>query len=143
MRNGGGGDDGRCGVDRAGLAAQIGQFHQGAQGFLKAANSGEFGVNDRAGKAILTALHTILDGLEDARDRATRIKQDTKLGTSPDAKVIIAFNKDVAAGDNSAATSLQGLRDALIQIEAGINEAMRHYRNTDDNNAGGITRASQ
>ncbi|MGQ0838926.1 hypothetical protein [Actinokineospora sp.] len=127
----------------SGLAAQTSQFQQGAQRFVDTAKAGGFGISDNAGKAMLTALHSVLDGLDAARETQRLIQQDTKLGTSPDAQVIIAFNKDVVVGDNSAATSLQGLRDALTQIEAGINEAMRHYRNTDDDNASGVTKASR
>ncbi|MGQ0838929.1 hypothetical protein [Actinokineospora sp.] len=134
------GDTGAVG---SGLAAQISQFQQGAQRFVDSATAGGFGISDNAGKAMLAAVHSVLDGLDAARESFERIKQDTMLGTSPDAQVIIAFNREVAAGDNSARSSLLALRDSLTQIEAGITEAMRQYRNTDDDNAAGITRADQ
>ncbi|SDD95374.1 hypothetical protein [Actinokineospora iranica] len=127
----------------SGLGDQIAQMRQGSRGFLTAAQRGEFGVSENAGKAIITAIHTVLDGIDGLDEKVKRISQDTKLGTSPDALVMRAFNKDVAAGPNSAASSLRDLRDLLIEVEAGITEAMRHYRNTDDHNRSTLTRKDQ
>lgn len=127
----------------SGVQAQLKQLNQGAQRFASAAGAGGFGVSPEAGKAMITAIHSVLDGLEGARRDVTQITQDSKLGTSPDARVMTAFNKDVASGDNSAQSSISALSETMMQLEAGIKEAMRHYRNTDDDNAGGVTRAGK
>jgi hypothetical protein len=131
-------------VEQANAAAlrQVAQVTQGAQSFLQAAQSGGFGVSPEAGKAMIDAINQCRDGLESARREEQRITQRSMLGTSPDAVVMSDFNLEVAAGaDNSATAYLAKLRDALNELEAGINEAMRHYRRADEDNAGGVRRA--
>jgi hypothetical protein len=121
---------------------QIEQMKQSVQPFVQSANSGGFGISANAGKALLDAIHSCQDGLDRAQLHVARIQQDTKLGTSPDAMVITAFNKEVAAGGaDSAVTSLAGLREVLSQAEAGVAEAMKHYRSTDHSGAGHVRRA--
>jgi hypothetical protein len=131
-------------VEQANAAAlrQVAQVTQGTQSFLQAAQTGGFGVSPEAGKAMLDAIHQCQDGLDAANEDVRRITQRTMLGTSPDATVISDFNMEVADGaDNSATAYLTKLREALSELEAGINEAMKHYRRADEDSAGGVSRA--
>jgi hypothetical protein len=107
-----------------------------------AAASGAFGISPNAGEALLNAIHHCQDSLETATGDVDRIRQETRLGTSPDALVMTKFNKDVAdGGTNSAVIALTGLRDILTQAEVSVSEAMTNYRRTDEQNAGTIDRA--
>jgi hypothetical protein len=121
---------------------QLDQVKQSLKPFIQAATSGAFGISPNAGQDLLNAIHHCQDGLDAARDEVSRIQQDTKLGTSPDALVMTEFNRQVARGDtNSAVTALGDLREILAQAEGAVTEAMKHYRRIDDDNAGGIHRA--
>lgn len=121
---------------------QVEQVTQGSQNFLQAAQSGGFGVSPDAGKAMLDAIHQCQDGLTEAMRDVRQITQAAMLGTSPDAKVMIDFNMEVAAGpDNSATAYLEKLRHAMDELEAGITEAIKHYRRADEDGASGLNRA--
>src|SRR5689334_24904442 len=84
---------------------QIEQMKQSVQPFVQAANSGGFGISPNAGKALLDAISKCQDGLDLANVDLQKIQQDTKLGTSPDAMVMTAFNKQVAAGGADSAVT--------------------------------------
>jgi hypothetical protein len=122
--------------------AEIERVKQSVQPFIQAARSGSFVIGPDAGNVLLAAIHQCRVGLESSGRDITRISQNTKLGTSPDALVITSFNKEVADGGvNSAVTAFKGLQEILIHAEEGVTEAMRRYRQIDGNGAHDIRRA--
>jgi hypothetical protein len=112
--------------------ARLDQVKQSVQPFVQAAHAGTFGIAPDAGKALLDAIHYCQDGLDMAWNEVSTIQQQVKLGTSPDALVMIEFNQQVGT---DAATALNGLREILAQAENGVAEAMKHYRRMDDDGA--------
>ncbi len=123
-------------ADRQRLA-HLDQVKQSVQPFLQAAHSGTFGIAPDAGKALLDAIHYCQDGLDMAWDDVSTIQQQARLGTSPDALVMIRFDQQVGI---DAATAMNGLREILAQAETGIVEAMKHYRRADEDGASVINR---
>jgi hypothetical protein len=112
--------------------AHLDQVKQSVQPFIQAAHAGTFGIAPDAGKALLDAIHYCQDGLDMAHFDVQTIQQDTKLGTSPDALIMTSFNMQVGM---EAATAMAGLREILAQAEAGIIEALKHYRRADEDGA--------
>jgi hypothetical protein len=118
--------------------AHLDQVKQSIQPFVQAAHAGTFGIAPDAGKALLDAIHYCQDGLNMAQNDVFTIQQQAKLGTSPDALVMIRFDQQVGI---DAATAMSGLREILAQAETGIVEAMKHYRRADEDGVSAINRA--
>jgi hypothetical protein len=118
------------------------QQSQAMRNLADLANSGGFSLADDAGQALLKASHNMQDGLDGARYGQWRIKQRVKLGTSPDAKMMIERNVLIATGDNQSADYvLTEFGKALDDAEAAIKQAMRNYHITETGNQRGINRA--
>lgn len=111
----------------------LGQAMQGAQQLKAAVSSGRVAVNEAGAKAILAALDELEMGLNDRRRDVDIIKRATKLGASPDAKVMIAYNQQVADGDHqSLVPALEQYKQLLVEVRAAIQEAQNNYRAVDD-----------
>lgn len=122
--------------------SQLEQVKQSIKPFAQAAQAGAFGISPAAGQSLLNAIRQSQDELNMAQRHEFVIKQDAKLGTSPDGVVMTKFNKEVAAdGTNSGVAALDGLKEILEQAAAGVIEAMKHYRRADADNASGISRS--
>jgi ElaB/YqjD/DUF883 family membrane-anchored ribosome-binding protein len=105
--------------------AELEKIKQTIQPLVQSASSGGFGVSPEAGEALLDAIHKCRDRLNASRDKVSRIQQEAKLGTSPDAVVISRFTRQVGV---DGATALLGLQEILVAAEAAVTEAMKHYR---------------
>ncbi|GDY31373.1 hypothetical protein [Gandjariella thermophila] len=118
------------------------QQSQAMRNLADLANSGGFGLADDAGQALLKAIYNMKDGLNGMRVQLDQVKQDAKLGTSPDAKAMIQRNKLIATGDNQSADYVLSEFDkALTDAEVAIKQAMRNYVDTETGNQRGINRA--
>ncbi|KAA2261033.1 hypothetical protein F0L68_18965 [Solihabitans fulvus] len=115
--------------------AQVRTAMVGVQNLRMAAESGGFAVSEEGGKALIDAIVKMQDGVHQSRLELENVKQDSKLGTSPDALVMVQYNKQVADGDpQSFAHVLQQFSTVLDETKAAINKAMSNYRNTDSGN---------
>lgn len=124
--------------------ASLGQAINGAQQFLATARSGGWAVNDVGGQAILKAVRHGMDEIANVKSRIFHVAQPMKLGTSPDALVMVEFNKLVATGDaRSFETNLDLFVEVLTQVEEAVQLAMRNYRNVEDDARQRIQRAGQ
>lgn len=90
-----------CRPDEAAFQ-QVEQVKHSTRSFLQAARSGGFGVSEQTGRALLDAIHQCQDRLTGSRRTIVRTQ--------------------------STADYVEALRASLSDLEAGITEAMRHYR---------------
>jgi hypothetical protein len=119
-------------AERARLA-EIEKMKQTVQPFVRMAQAGGFGIDSAASEILLGAIRECLKGVNEVRADLQTIQEETKLGTSPYARRMTPFNRDLAAGvANSALTAVMGLSAMLKQAEAGVIEAKNHYDGTDD-----------
>lgn len=110
----------------------LGQAMHGAQQLKAAVSSGRVAVNEAGAKAILAALDELEFGLNERRADIQNIKRSTKLGTSPDAQVMIAYNQQVADGDDqSLSPALDQYARILADVRAAVVEAQKNYRQVD------------
>ncbi|MCP2166093.1 hypothetical protein [Goodfellowiella coeruleoviolacea] len=100
------------------------------------ASSGGFAVSAEGGQALLNAINQMKDAVMDSRQDVEYLKQAVRLGTSPDARVITAYNQKVAADSDgqSFLEALQQLDGVLDEAEAAIKQAMANYENVEASN---------
>jgi di/tripeptidase len=116
--------------------ANMQAMSQNMKSLTALANSGGFAVSAEGGKALLEAIEAMMNAVQDSRADMDRITVAAKLGTSPDAQVITAYNQKVAQDSNgqSFAEALNLFQEVLVEAEAAIKKAMENYNEADATN---------
>ena len=96
-----------------------------------AATSGSFAVNEEGGQKLLTAIRDMaawVDG--NLADLGTA--NQLPLGSSEGANLMKPYMQQVFTDDQGFFTRLREFRNSLVDAEAAILEAMKNYKNTED-----------
>ena len=97
----------------------------------EAATAGSFAVNEDGGQKLLTAIRDMaawVDG--NLADLGTA--NQLPLGTSEGANLMKPYMREVFTDDQGFFTRLREFRKSLVDAEAAIIEAMKNYKNTED-----------
>ena len=109
-------------------------------GFVEAAASGAFAVNETGGQALLKAIHDLAKFVDDNLSDSNFVAQQLPLGSSNGAKLMKPYMVDVVTDDQGFYTRLTEFRNSLVDAEAAINAAMKNYDNM-EHGIGGNFRA--
>ncbi|WP_156757560.1 hypothetical protein [Actinokineospora pegani] len=104
-------------------------------GFLAAASSGQFAVNDHGGKPLLEAIAKMRDWLAFKQGELTVLEQEPMLGGTNAARVMKPYVLQVATDAQGFITQLVAFDKALEEAEAAIKVAMSNYREVDEASA--------
>ncbi len=97
----------------------------------EAAASGSFAVNEEGGQKLLTAIRDMAAWVdENLADLGTT--NQLPLGTSEGANLMKPYMQQVFTDDQGFFTRLREFRNSLVDAEAAILEAMKNYKNTED-----------
>ena len=99
--------------------------------FAGGAASGQFAVNETGGKALLQAIRTMKDWVDENQVDLQRLSVQPKLGGSSGASAMKPYMANVASDNQGFLTMLLKFRESLDKAEQGINDAMKNYHATD------------
>lgn len=114
-----------------GGSVDFGSIGASMAAFKGAAASGSFAVNDTGGKALLTAIRSMRDWIDEGQFDLQSLAQTPPLGGSHGAQTMKTFVPQVATDGQGFLTMLMKFRDSLADAEQGINDAMRNYKAMD------------
>uniref|UniRef100_UPI00316AE1B0 hypothetical protein n=1 Tax=Actinokineospora enzanensis TaxID=155975 RepID=UPI00316AE1B0 len=100
-------------------------------GFLNAANTGEFAVNETGGQALISAMRNMRDWIDQNQYQFAQLKREPQLGSTNNANVLKPFMVAVATDDQGFVTQIMKLRESLVHAEEAIKAAMANYQDTD------------
>ncbi|GGS20991.1 hypothetical protein [Actinokineospora fastidiosa] len=122
-------------VDDAG-GARIGTtIGESMAGFAATAQEGGFAVSGEGGEALLRAVYAMADWVDSQRTSLAFLQQEAPLGSTHGAMTMKPYLQQVASDGAGFVTQLEQFREALIQAEQGIKQAMANYQDTDKLNA--------
>jgi hypothetical protein len=108
-----------------GLVEAIGRFKASA-------DSGQFGISETGGQALIQACRQLKDWYLGQSHKLYMLAQQPKLGSSHMAEVMKPYVQDVATNAKDGFLPvLKQLVGVLDDFETSIQQAMKNYRNTD------------
>lgn len=113
------------------------------QGLKQAAESGSFAISESGAQAYIKAIDDAHSELRRIEVNLHSLKQETKLGTSPDAKAMSRYNLESAtggAGTTGIVPAIEQLKTALTDARAAMQKAVENYRAVDDDHANNFQR---
>lgn len=108
------------------------------QGLKQAAESGSFAISESGAQAYIKAIDDAQDDLRKIENSLRDLQQETKLGTSPDAKAMSRYNLESAtggAGTTGIVPAMEQLKTALADAKAAMQKAVENYRAVDDDHS--------
>ncbi|QQQ76175.1 hypothetical protein IOD16_34950 [Saccharothrix sp. 6-C] len=118
----------------------MGAMTASAQGLKAAADSGSFAISKDGAKAYLKAIEDAQFDLNELDSKTAVLRQETKLGTSPDAQAMTRYNMDGAmggAGTTGIIPAIDQLKTALEEARLALQKAIENYTEVDDSAASG------
>ncbi|PSL55018.1 hypothetical protein B0I31_106542 [Saccharothrix carnea] len=110
----------------------------GMVGLKQAAESGSFAISQDGAQAYLKAIDNALMDLNKMQSQLGRLRQETKLGTSPDGVAMASYNRESVeggAGTTGIIPAVEQLRSALDEAREALQKAIENYREVDSSNA--------
>lgn len=107
-------------------------------GLKQAAESGSFAISVDGAQAYLKAIDSALMDLNKMQSQLGRLRQETKLGTSPDGTAMASYNRESVeggAGTTGIIPAVEQLRSALEEAREALQKAIENYREVDSSNA--------
>lgn len=107
-------------------------------GLKQAAESGSFAISEEGAQAYLKAIDSAERDLSRLDTQIGRLRQETKLGTSPDGTAMARYNQESAeggAGTTGIVPAIKQLQSALAEAREALQKAIENYRQVDDSNA--------
>ncbi|WP_244989719.1 hypothetical protein [Saccharothrix coeruleofusca] len=108
------------------------------RGLKQAAESGSFAISESGAQAYIKAIEAAQFDLTDLDSKIALIRQETKLGTSPDGRAMSRYNVDSALGGTGTTgiiPAIDQLKTALEDAKTALQKAIENYREVDDNAA--------
>lgn len=99
--------------------------------FKQAAAAGSFAVNESGGQALLKAIRDMATWVDSKHTELNFLAKEQPLGTSNGANLMKPYLVDVATDDKGFVTQLREFRKSLADAEQGILDAMKNYKNTE------------
>ncbi|MFC0112773.1 hypothetical protein [Kibdelosporangium aridum] len=115
----------------ADIGKNIGSIGASMGAFASAAAAGGFEVNETGGKALLAAIKSMKEWVNEQESGLSEIAQVLPLGNSNAARVMAPYVQQVAVDGQGFLTQLAQFRDSLAKAEEGINTAMARYQATE------------
>lgn len=112
-------------------------------GLKQAAESGSFAISQDGAKAYLKAIDDAQQELRKIEADVASLRQDVKLGTSPDAIALTRYNREGVeggAGTTGIVPAIDQLKSALEEARQALQKAIENYREVDDASAGTYNR---
>ncbi|MFD0199670.1 MULTISPECIES: hypothetical protein [Saccharothrix] len=107
-------------------------------GLKQAAESGSFAISEEGAQAYITAIERAQQSLIDLDMNIAVLRQETKLGTSPDGQAMSRYNTENAsggAGTTGIIPAIEQLKAALEDARLALRKAVENYREVDDSAA--------
>ncbi|MER5264431.1 hypothetical protein ABTZ99_20395 [Actinosynnema sp. NPDC002837] len=107
-------------------------------GLKQAAESGSFAISQEGAEAYLKAIDSAITDLNKMDREINRLRQETKLGTSPDGTAMARYNQESVeggAGTSGIVPAVEQLRSALNEAREALQKAIENYREVDSSNA--------
>ncbi|MCC8244215.1 hypothetical protein [Saccharothrix luteola] len=107
-------------------------------GLKQAAESGSFAISQEGADAYLKAIDNAITDLNKTQREILRLRQETKLGTSPDGAAMARYNQESVeggAGTTGIVPAVEQLRAALNEAREALQKAVENYREVDSSNA--------
>ncbi|WP_238598799.1 hypothetical protein [Saccharothrix sp. ALI-22-I] len=107
-------------------------------GLKQAAESGSFAISEAGAQAYLKAIDDALSDLRKMDRQIGRLRQETKLGTSPDGTAMASYNQESVEGGGGTTgivPAIEQLRSALNEARDAMQKAIENYREVDSSNA--------
>ena len=107
-------------------------------GLKQAAESGSFAISEEGAQAYLKAIESAQQDLRRMEAQLNRLRQETKLGTSPDGVAMARYNRESVeggAGTTGIVPAIEQLRSALDEAREALRKAIENYREVDGSNA--------
>lgn len=125
----------------ANLSESISQMNESVKGLSNLAGSGAIKVDPATGQAYMNAIVKAQDRLAQMQAELYNVKQESKLGSSPDSTPMANRNKEVAEGDDESAQAvIDKLREVLDDLKTGVEQSMKNYHETDAGAAGAFNK---
>ncbi|WP_367134407.1 hypothetical protein [Saccharothrix sp. HUAS TT1] len=108
-------------------------------GLKQAAESGSFAISEAGAQEYLKAIDNAQKDLRKMDNDVALLRQDVKLGTSPDATALTRYNREGVeggAGTSGIVPAIEQLKSALEEARLALQKAIENYREVDDSNAG-------
>ncbi|MFE9744588.1 hypothetical protein ACFYOT_06760 [Saccharothrix saharensis] len=108
-------------------------------GLKQAAESGSFAISQDGAQEYLKAIDAAQKDLRKMDGDVALLRQDVKLGTSPDGTAMARYNKESVeggAGTSGIVPAIDQLKVALEEARIALQKAIENYREVDDSNAG-------
>ncbi|MDQ2582781.1 MULTISPECIES: hypothetical protein [Saccharothrix] len=113
------------------------------QGLKAAADSGSFAISKAGAEAYVNAIQKAQDELVSLEMDLVYLRQETKLGTSPDGQRMAQYNMDGALGGpgtTGIVPAIEQLKTALEEARLAMVKAVENYGQVDDDSADGLRR---
>jgi hypothetical protein len=107
-------------------------------GLKQAAESGSFAISQDGAQEYLKAIDRAEQDLFKLDRQVGLLRQDVKLGTSPDASALTSYNRENVeggAGTSGIVPAIEQLRSALSEAREALQKAIENYREVDSSNA--------
>jgi hypothetical protein len=107
-------------------------------GLKQAAESGSFAISQDGAQVYLKAIDAAEKELVKLDNQMSLLRQDVKLGTSPDATALTSYNRENVeggAGTTGIVPAIEQLRTALGEAREALQKAIENYREVDSSNA--------
>ncbi|ROP39637.1 hypothetical protein [Saccharothrix texasensis] len=107
-------------------------------GLKQAAQSGSFAISQEGAQAYLKAIDDAQQELMKVDAKVYLLGERTKLGTSPDAQQMSAYNQESAnggAGTTGIIPAINQLKTALEDAKTAMRQAVENYSRVDADNA--------
>lgn len=114
----------------------IGGVAVGMKTIKKAGADGSFAISAEGGQALVDAFKEMRTWVNDNLARLGYLDQLPPLGSSNGANTVKPFVRDVATDQQGFLTMLIQFKDALVDGEQGVRDAMENYRTIDQGSAG-------
>lgn len=113
------------------------------QGLKQAAESGSFAISKEGAEAYIKAIEDAEFELNSLDAKTAMLRQETKLGTSPDAQAMSRYNMESAnggVGTTGIIPAIEQLKTALADAKAAVKKAIENYDQVDGSAASGLKR---
>ncbi|MBP2339616.1 uncharacterized protein YukE [Saccharothrix coeruleofusca] len=113
------------------------------RGLKQAAESGSFAISESGAQAYIKAIEDAQQDLRKLNNHLNDLQQETKLGTSPDAKAMSRYNIESAKGGpgtTGIVPAIEQLRTALEDARLAMQKAVENYRAVDDDHSNSFQR---
>lgn len=118
----------------SGISAAVAQFG--------AATAAGFTISAKGGEALILAIERIVHQADRLSMEVSRLSQEPPLGTTPAAQVYKPFLATVASDpDQGFEAALTRFTADLTRLRSEVEQAMGHYRTTDQDAGAGVTAA--